>query len=294
MNTKLQKMDDAAASSLQPWQQHLHTIIFEADTTAGKIFDVALFVAIGISIAIVMLESCLPAAGAPASSGIIDGGWARPLILVEWVLTALFTIEYVLRILCVAKPLRYVTSFFGVIDLLAILPSYLGLFLGPQSRASSLSVIRGLRLLRVFRVLKLAQYLREARTLLTSLRRSGAKITVFFAFMIILVLILGSAMYWIEAEANPEHFSSIPKSVYWAIVTVTTVGYGDIVPKTVVGQALAALAMILGYSVIVVPTGIVTADIFAEAGTSAAACPGCAAEGHDGDAVFCKKCGTKL
>jgi voltage-gated potassium channel len=271
-----------ADPKLAPWQDRLHEIIFEADTKAGKAFDVALFLAIATSILVVMLES--------VSS--FNQRWSGALTTTEWILTILFTIEYFLRIVCVGKPLHYVTSFYGVIDLLATLPSYLSL-LFPSARTSSLSVIRSLRLLRVFRVLKLAQYLTEARALLVSLRRSSAKITVFFAFVMIVVLILGAAMYAIEG-GDETRFSSIPKSVYWAMVTVTTVGYGDITPQTPLGQALAAVAMIIGYSIIVVPTGIVTADIFADSMVSTKACPVCAIEGHDSDAEYCKRFGGRL
>lgn len=271
------------STELSPWQHRLHEIIFEAETAAGKAFDVALLLAIGLSIVVVMLESV---------EG-INELWGPKLVLAEWVLTILFTIEYVLRIACVGKPLRYVTSFYGVVDLLAILPAYLGLY-GPLDRTRSFAVIRALRLLRVFRVLKLAQYLTEARVLLASLRRSVAKITVFFAFVMTVVLILGTSIYAVEGGREDTAFTSIPRSVYWAIVTVTTVGYGDIAPKTPLGQALAAIAMIIGYSIIVVLTGIVTADMFAESSVSTAACPSCAAEGHAPDANFCKRCGARL
>jgi voltage-gated potassium channel len=266
---------------LAAWQHRLHEIIFEADTKAGKAFDVGLLLAIGVSVLMVMLESVES----------INKKWAPLLTTTEWIVTILFTMEYFLRIVCVGKPLRYILSFFGVIDLLAILPTYTSLFI---PRTSSLSVIRSLRLLRVFRVLKLAQYLSEARTLLAALRRSRAKITVFFAFVMIVVLILGSAIYAIEGGRANTPFTSIPRSVYWAIVTVTTVGYGDIAPQTLLGQALAAIAMIIGYSIIVVPTGIVTADIFAESSVSTQACPVCVAQGHVSDAEYCYRCGARL
>ncbi len=264
---------------LSPWQHRLHEIIFEADTWGGRLFDVVLFALIGISVAAVMLESVIG-----------ERFWLRTL---EWSLTIVFTIEYVLRILCVARPWSYVFSFFGIVDLLAILPTYFTPF---YRTAGSLTVIRAIRLLRIFRVLKLAQYLTERSVLVISLRRTGAKITVFFATVMIIVLILGATMYVIEGQQNTD-FSSIPKGVYWAIVTVTTVGYGDIAPQTGLGRAVAALAMILGYSIIVVPTGIFSAEIIAtrhDAGISTQVCPHCSREGHDVDAEFCKYCGSRL
>lgn len=272
---------------MSPWRWRLHEIIFEAETPAGKAFDVALFFAIGISIIAVMLESVAP----------VRERWAHELRLIEWTLTLLFTVEYVLRLLCVGRPLRYAFSFFGIVDLLAILPTYVGAFQFTSDRTSSMMVIRGLRLLRVFRVLKLAQYLTEAHTLLISLKRTRAKITVFFTFVMIVVLILGAAMYLIEGELeSSESVTSIPAGIYWAIVTVTTVGYGDMTPQTVPGKALAALAMLVGYSIIVVPTGIVTAEVIAasQEGITTQACPNCSRDGHAGDARFCKFCGSAL
>ncbi|MEM8679995.1 MAG: ion transporter [Planctomycetota bacterium] len=286
--------DREATQGLSGWRLRLHEIIFEADTPAGKTFDVGLFLAIGISIAAVMLESIESISGNPRFAG-----WLRG---VEWGLTLLFTVEYVLRLMCVARPLHYALSFYGIVDLLAILPGLLSVWtLSESSRASSLMAIRGLRLLRVFRVLKLAQYLTEARTLLVSLKRTRAKIVVFFSFVMIVVLLMGSAMYFIEGptgNGTPRAgaINSIPEGIYWAIVTVTTVGYGDIVPQSAGGKALAALAMLVGYSIIVVPTGIVTAEVIAAShgGISTQACPGCSREGHDGDAQYCKYCGTRL
>jgi voltage-gated potassium channel len=261
----------------------LHEIIFEADTPAGRAFDVALFAAIGLSIVVVMAESV----------GSLAPRWGHFLWVTEWALTLLFTVEYGLRIYCVGNPRHYIFSFFGIVDLLSILPTYLSVI---HPRSTSLLVIRSLRLLRIFRVLKLAQYLSEARVLLNSMRRSSAKIVVFFMFMLIVVVILGAAMYVAEAEVEGSYFTSIPKGVYWAIVTVTTVGYGDVVPRSVGGQALAAVAMIIGYSIIVVPTGIVSADlvISSQKRVSTQACPACSLEGHDFDARFCKYCGGQL
>ena len=260
----------------------LHEIIFEADTPAGKTFDVILLVAIIVSVIAVMLESV---AGIRAQYG----SWLRTF---EWIITILFTIEYGLRIFCVGRPLKYAFSFYGIVDLLAILPTYLStFFIGAQS----LIVIRALRLLRVFRVLKIVQFVVEARELGRALRASARKITIFIGAVLTIQLIVGALMYLIEGEAHG--FTSIPESIYWAIVTMTTVGYGDIAPQTALGRLLAAAIMILGYGIIAVPTGIVTVEITAAARKgkiSTQACPQCAAEGHDPDAEFCKYCGARL
>jgi voltage-gated potassium channel len=259
----------------------LHEIIFEADTPAGKAFDVGIIVIILLSILVVMLESV---AG-------IRQHYGPVLQAMEWSFTIAFTMEYLLRLYCVGKPLRYAGSFYGVVDLLAIIPTYLSVFL---SGTQYLLVIRTIRLLRVFRILKLVQYWSEARTLFHALRASRRKIFVFLYVVVILVIIVGSLMYLIEGEQNG--FTSIPRSIYWAIVTLTTVGYGDIAPATDLGQTLAAIVMIIGYGIIAVPTGIVTAELAREshASLSTQACPECASEGHDADAVYCKYCGAKL
>ena len=259
----------------------LHEIIFEADTPAGKLFDVLLILSIVISVVLVMLDSV----------GSIQQKYGSLLYLGEWVFTILFTVEYLLRLYSVGRPLSYATSFFGIVDLLAILPTFLSLiFPGAQY----FLVIRILRVLRVFRVLKLVQYVSEARVLMQAMRASRRKITVFLFFVMTLVVIFGSLMYIIE---DPESgFTSIPRSVYWAIVTLTTVGYGDISPRTGLGQTLAAFIMILGYSIIAVPTGIVTAELTQSyrQSISTQACPQCSAEGHDPDAEYCKYCGAVL
>ncbi len=266
---------------LRPWQARLHEVIFEADTPAGKAFDVALLVTILLSIVVVMLESVAS----------IRQTYGRFLYGAEWLFTILFTIEYALRLACVSRPARYARSFFGVVDLLAIVPTYLSLVVvGSQS----LIVIRAFRLLRVFRVFKLSRYLSEGRAIVLALKASQRKITVFLVTVLTVVLIIGAAMYLIE---GPQHgFTSIPVAVYWAVVTMTTVGYGDIAPQTVPGQALAAVVMILGYSIIIVPTGIFSVEIAVERlrGASTQACPSCSAEGHDVDARYCKYCGTRL
>lgn len=275
------------------WKRKIHDVIFGYESTAGKTFDVLLIVAILLSIAVVMLESV---------EWIYDE-WGSQLRAIEWVLTGLFTVEYVLRIICVVRPKAYALSFFGIVDLLSILPTYLGLFFGSSS---SLSIIRVFRLLRIFRVLKLVNYLKEADQLWAALKSTRRKITVFLFVVMSLVLILGSLMYIIEGPENG--FTSIPKSVYWAIVTLTTVGYGDIAPKTVLGQALAATSMILGYSLIIVPTGVFSVEMatarldakeLREKEAKAKAepviiCPTCEKTGHDSDALFCKYCGTEV
>ena len=208
----------------------------------------------------------------------------------EWLFTVTFTIEYLLRLYCVRRPLRYALSFFGLVDLIAVIPTYLSLLV---TGTQSLLVIRTLRLLRIFRVLKLAKYLGEAHVLLAALRASRAKITVFLVAVLSIVVIMGSTMYLVEGE---EHgFTSIPTSMYWAVVTMTTVGYGDITPTTVLGRTLSAMLMILGYGIIAVPTGIVSAELVRAPKTvSTQACPSCSAEGHDHDATHCKYCGTSL
>ena len=262
------------------WRVRLHEIVFEADTRAGRAFDVGLLIAILASVVAVVLESV---AG-------IRQQYGDALRAVEWTITAVFTVEYVLRLLSVDRPGRYARSFFGVVDLLAIVPTYLALAV-PATQ--SLMVIRAIRLLRVFRILKLTHFLAEGRLLVTALRASGRKITVFLGVIVTAVLIVGTLMYLIEGEAHG--FTSIPTSMYWAVVTMTTVGYGDIAPRTPLGQLLAALLMILGYGIIAVPTGIVTVEL-ANAGraVSRQACPACGAEGHDVDASHCKYCGARL
>jgi voltage-gated potassium channel len=263
------------------WRQRLHTIVFEADTPAGRAFDVVLVVAILAAVLCVMFETVRG----------LSPAVHRWLWYAEWAFTILFTIEYGARLVSVGRPLRYATSFFGLVDLLAILPTYLSLlFPGSQT----LLVIRALRLLRIFRVLKLGRYLSEAAALRGALVQSRAKITVFLATVLVAVAILGTAVYLVEGPAHG--FTSIPISMYWAIVTMTTVGYGDISPKTPLGQLLASLLMVLGYSLIIVPTGIVSAELSSRAQrpVSTQACPECSREGHDADARHCKFCGARL
>ncbi|MFH1741346.1 MAG: ion transporter [bacterium] len=267
--------------AIRGWRLRTHNIIFEADTPAGRWFDVLLIVWIFISVFVVMLDSV--ASIKSAYGGLLNG--------IEWFCTVLFTIEYLLRLLCIGQPIKYATSYYGIVDLLAIVPTYLSLIL-PGSHY--LIVIRILRVLRIFRVLKLAQYLGEANLLMSALRASRRKIVVFLFAVMSLVVIIGAIMYLVEGEENG--FTSIPHSVYWAIVTLTTVGYGDISPQTGFGRAVACFVMILGYGIIAVPTGIVTAELTFASGRrlSTQVCPQCASEGHDADAVYCKNCGSKL
>lgn len=271
---------DQNSRPLKPWQKKIHEVIFEADTFAGRAFDIILLGAILFSIIIVMLES-VPAYG---------DKYGAAFTAIEWGLTILFTLEYLLRIISLRKPLSYVLSFYGIIDLLSIIPTFLGLFV---TGTHSLTVIRSLRLLRVFRILKLGKYLNDAQQLVTALKNSRSKITVFLGAIFTSVIILGTIMYLVEDEASG--FTSIPRSIYWAIVTLTTVGYGDIYPASDLGQFIAAIVMILGYAVIAVPTGIVTSEMFqVKKSFSTKACESCSKEGHDKDAVFCKFCGEEL
>jgi voltage-gated potassium channel len=267
-------------SELKPWQIKLHEIIFEADTRAGKWFDILLLWAILLSVAAVMLESVES----------INQAYGEELRIMEWSFTFLFTLEYIARILTVGKPLKYIFSFYGIIDLVSIIPTYLGLFV---SGTHTLSVIRSIRLLRVFRILKLVQFISEANVLLKALKASRAKIVVFLFAVLSLTFILGTVMYLIE---SPEAgFTSIPRSIYWAIVTLTTVGYGDIAPQTVLGQTLASFIMIIGYAIIAVPTGIVGTELAkTKSNTNTQSCSQCSLEGHDDDASHCKYCGSKL
>ena len=270
--------------ALSGWRLRLQEIIFEAETPTGKLFDILLIASISVSVVVVMLDSV---SAFQERYGIL-------LEIAEWSFTILFSVEYILRLICVGRPLGYATSLFGMVDLLAILPTYLSLLL-PGTHY--LVVIRVLRVLRIFRVLKLVQYVGESRLLIQAMYSSRRKIAVFLLAVFTLVVILGSLMYVIEDETHG--FTSIPKSIYWAIVTLTTVGYGDISPKTALGQALAAVVMILGYSIIAVPTGIISAEISQAISTrtrdrGTSVCPECSLEGHDPDAKFCKYCGASI
>ncbi len=264
------------------WRIKLHTIIFEADTTAGKIFDSVLIILILCSVLTVILDSVTA----------IRMQYGLYLVYMEWFFTILFTIEFIARVITIGKPLRYIFSFFGLVDIFSILPTYLSLVV-PGSRY--LLVIRSLRLIRIFRIFKLTRYLSEGDTLLSALRASRYKVTVFLGTVATLVIIMGTLMYIVEGA---EHgFTSIPRGIYWAIVTLTTVGYGDIAPRTIFGQFLASIIMIMGYGIIAVPTGIVTAElagIKAKSTVTTQSCPECSKQGHDPDASHCKFCGGKL
>ena len=262
------------------WRHAIHEIVFESETPAGRAFDVTVISLILLSVTIVMLESV---------RGVRDV-FGPELLLIEWTLTILFTFEYLLRLIAVRRPFRYIFSFYGLVDLLAILPTYLSLFIpGTQYFLA----VRILRLMRIFRILKLSEYTSEARIITSALSASRKKIFVFLVAILTIVTVVGSMMYVVEGEENG--FVDIPTSIYWAIVTMTTVGYGDLSPKTGLGKFLASIVMILGYGILAVPTGIVTAEL-TRAGRpqSTHVCPECHAEPHDIDALHCKYCGTKL
>ncbi len=277
-------------TSKRHWKVKLHEIIYEADTPAGKLFDIVLLITIIASIVLVMLESVKS----------IDSKYHDILNISEWIITILFSIEYIARIITVKKPLHYITSFYGIIDLLSTIPKYLSiLFTGTHA----LVALRALRLLRIFRILKLARYLGASNNLMSALKASRAKISVFLFAVVIVAIILGTIMYMIEGEENG--FTNIPKSVYWCIVTLTTVGFGDIAPQTPLGQFIASLVMILGYGIIAVPTGIVSAEYTSlsknkedskknDVHLNTQSCPNCSAEKHKDNAEFCYNCGHKL
>ncbi|TGV00829.1 ion transporter [Flavivirga rizhaonensis] len=274
----------------QYWKTKLHDIIYEAETPAGKLFDVVLLITIITSIILVMLESV----------NSIDIKYHNFLNISEWIITILFSIEYIARIITVKKPFKYITSFYGIIDLLSTVPKYISLIFGG---VHALAALRALRLLRIFRILKLARYLGASNNLVNALKASRAKISVFLFAVLIIAIILGTIMYLIEGEENG--FSNIPKSVYWCIVTLTTVGFGDIAPQTPLGQFIASLVMILGYGIIAVPTGIVSAEYSTQKKSkkesknqkvhlNSLSCVNCMAEKHKDGAQFCYKCGHNL
>ena len=262
------------------WRQSIYEVVFEAETPAGRAFDITLIVLILLSVGAVFLESMR---GMRQIMG-------RELLIAEWAFTLLFSIEYILRLTAVKRPIRYALSFYGLVDLLAILPTYISLFV---PGAQYFLVIRILRVLRIFRVLKLTSYISESRVISTALRASRQKITVFLVAILTIVTVVGSLMYVVEGEENG--FTDIPTSIYWAIVTLTTVGYGDLSPRTGLGKLLASAVMIMGYGIIAVPTGIVTGELIKAAKpASTHVCPECHAEGHDLDATHCKYCGAAL
>ncbi len=264
------------------WKQRLHEIIYEADTPGGKLFDVILLIMILASIVLVMLESV----------GYLNEKYASFFNISEWIITIIFTIEYFIRIIAINKPQKYIFSFFGIIDFLSTVPKYLSLlFVGTHA----LVALRALRLLRIFRILKLARFVGESNNLVKALKASRAKISVFLFAVLIVSIILGTVMYLIE---GPEHgFTSIPRSVYWCIVTLTTVGYGDISPETPFGQFIASIVMVLGYGIIAVPTGIVSAEYTQQINKidlNTQSCSNCNENTHYDDAKFCHQCGEDL
>ena len=263
------------------WKTRLHDVIFEADTFLGKFFDISLLILILFSVAAVMIESV----------ELYSIKYKNVLTLFEWTITAIFSLEYLLRIISVKKPLKYIFSFYGLIDLISLLPTYLGLFMVSES-ISSIKTIRTIRLLRVFRILKLIRYVKEANTLKQALIASRQRIIVFLLAVLAVATIMGTIIYIIED--SKDGFTSIPRSIYWAIVTLTTVGYGDIAPQTVLGQFFASIIMILGYAIIAVPTGMVSVELALSEKMNTQSCPSCSAEGHENNAKHCKHCGAEL
>jgi voltage-gated potassium channel len=276
----MKKNQTSSPDQNRDFRNKLYEIIFEADTPAGKWFDIVLLWAILVSVLVVFLESISE----------LRTSYGDIFYYLEWFFTILFSIEYILRIISTKKPLGYIFSFYGVIDVLAILPTYLSLVI---AGSQYFLVIRILRLLRVFRILKLTHMIRQATILRKALIASRGKIAVFLFAVLTLIVIIGAVMYVIEGPENG--FSSIPFSMYWAIVTMTTVGYGDISPQTTIGQIFASFVMIMGYAIIAVPTGIVSVEIAdVTKKSSAQVCPGCFKEGHDLDAKYCKYCGSSI
>lgn len=270
-----------ALKNNQALKDNLYDIIFGSDTPAGKHFDIVLMIAIVVSILITIFDS------------MFVNYWATlALVILEYLLTAFFTFEYLARIYCSPKPRAYALSFFGIIDLLSILPMYLGFFV---HGARFMIVLRSFRLIRVFRIFKLFTFLQEGYLLLESIKQSLRKISVFFLFVLIIVICLGTVMYMVECDEPGTQFTDIPTSIYWAIVTMTTVGYGDITPITTLGRFFSAIVMLLGYTIIAVPTGIVSASMI-QASHDAAnrVCPNCGKAGHDATATHCKYCGSQL
>lgn len=272
------------------WKNKLHEVIYEADTPSGKLFDIVLFILIIISVILVMLESVDE----------FDQRYHKTLLTLEWVITIFFTLEYIARLISIKKPLKYVFSFYGIIDFLSTIPLYLSYIL---AGSQVLLAVRAFRLLRIFRILKLVKFMGEASQLQSALKASRAKIAVFIYVVLILSVIMGTLMYLVEGDK--AGFTSIPRSIYWTIVTLTTVGYGDIAPQTNLGQLLATVIMILGYGIIAVPTGIVTAEFTRNKNkevddksvlvhVNTQACPSCSIEGHRDDATHCFNCGHPL
>ncbi len=261
-------------------RRHLHTVIYEADTPAGRFFDIALLLIIVISIAAVMLESIVG----------VQLRYGKELAIIEWIITIFFTLEYIGRLIAVKRPLLYALSLYGIIDLIALLPGYIDLIF---PGLHFLVAFRAFRLLRVFRILKLVHFVGAGNQLMIALKRGRTKIAVFLFGVVVMCVILGTVMYLVEGPENG--FTSIPTSVYWTIVTLTTVGFGDITPATPLGQFISSIIMILGYGIIAVPTGLVTAQIISgNADTNTQSCPDCGAEKHKDSAKFCYLCGAEL
>lgn len=272
-------------------REKIHEIIFGAETPSGALFDIALLVAIVLSVVVICLETVKTDE---------MKSWTDTLYRIHWFFTILFTVEYFLRVFCVRRPIKYIFSFWGIIDLISFLPDYLLIMsgAGAEARGSVFSVIRALRLLRVFRIFKLGWFQAEADDLGNAIWRARAKIVVFLTAVLIIVTVTGAMMYEIETYAMEEEsmFKSIPEGIYWAIVTMTTVGFGDIVPKSFAGKFLSSCLIMLGYSLIIVPTGFISAEVIESKRKllSARACASCVSEGHDSDAKFCKYCGDPL
>lgn len=267
-------------NKLELRKEELYRIIFTTDTPAALRFDVYLLYVILFSVVVALLDSV----------DYLHDRFRLLFVISEWIITAVFTVEYIVRIYVSPLKRKYIFSFYGMIDLLAILPSFVGLFV---QGSNFLVVIRAIRLLRIFRILKLTHYIKESSHLMVAIQRSLNKIVIFITFIVILVVILGSVMYMVEAPFN-HSFSNIPKSIYWAIVTITTVGYGDITPVTFLGQFISAIVMLLGYAFIAVPTGIFSSELIRQMKGKNVECPNCHNRDHDRDARFCKECGTQL
>ena len=267
--------------NISNFRTKIQVIIFEADTFAGKLFDIVLLWLILISIAAVMFESV----------EYYENKYQELLSVLEWIITILFSIEYIARIYCVNKPLKYIFSFYGLVDLISLLPTYFGLFIGSES-LSTIKTIRTIRLMRVFRILKLIRYVKEANSLKQAFIASRHRIIVFLLAVLSVATIMGTIIYLVEDPK--DGFTSIPRSIYWAIVTLTTVGYGDIAPHTVLGQFFASIIMILGYAIIAVPTGMISVALSKTETMNTQSCPDCSSENHSNNAKFCKDCGAKL
>ncbi len=278
-------MEQKIAPHPTQWRARIYRVIFEFDTPGGKLFDIALLVAILVSVVAVSLETVTK----------IQEDYGRMLTALEWCFTAAFTVEYVLRLMCVRRPLRYAVSFFGVVDLASFLPTYISL-MAPEAGVQILLVVRSMRLLRIFRILGLPRFQTEVDGLGRAVWAARARIVVFLVTILIAVTIAGAAMYLVEHDREDSHFTSIPQAMYWAVVTMTTVGYGDVVPHTAPGKILSAALILLGYSLIIVPTGFISAEL---AGgpwrvRSHRECPACGIRGHKDDAKFCRRCAAEL